>query len=229
MNIALFGGTFDPIHNGHLALARAARDRFKLGRIEFVPANVPPHKSHQPMASYFHRYAMVVLATMHEKAFVPSLLEAPVSAKAEMNYSIDTVQRLKRTLNKSDQLFFLIGIDAFKDIAKWREPEAIFRECEFIVGSRPGYSLADIANALPEKLRPKASTTKLFAKQSPSGDLALHGVTLHLLPEVQHVASATSVRQAVSAKRSLGKLLDPQVVEYIKKLGLYPGAASRST
>ena len=77
MNIGLFGGTFDPIHHGHLALARAAKERFDLGRIYFVPANIPPHKQRQALASYFHRYAMVALATMGEKAFVPSLLEAP--------------------------------------------------------------------------------------------------------------------------------------------------------
>ena len=77
MNIGFLGGTFDPIHHGHLALARAAKERFELGRIHFVPANIPPHKQKQPLAPYFHRYAMVVLATMGEKAFVPSLLEAP--------------------------------------------------------------------------------------------------------------------------------------------------------
>ena len=228
MNIALFGGTFDPIHKGHLALARAARDQFKLGRIDFVPSSVPPHKSQQPMASYFHRYAMVALATKDEKAFVPSLLEAPDinsgkgSARgAQPNYSIDTVLRLKATLKKSDQLFFLIGIDAFKDIAKWYQPEALFRECEFIVGSRPGYSLADVANALPEKLRPKAVATKIFAKQSATGDLALSGVTLHLVGDVNEQASATAIRQAVKAKRPLAKFIDPAVGEYIRKTGLY--------
>src|SRR5229473_5570560 len=77
MNIGLFGGSFDPIHHGHVALARAAKERYELGRIYFVPANVPPHKQKQPLAPYFHRYAMVVLATMGEKAFVPSVLEAP--------------------------------------------------------------------------------------------------------------------------------------------------------
>src|SRR6476469_9983965 len=77
MNIGLFGGTFDPIHHGHLALARAAKERFDLGRIYFVPANVPPHKQKRPISPFAHRYAMVVLATVGEKAFVPSLLEAP--------------------------------------------------------------------------------------------------------------------------------------------------------
>jgi nicotinate-nucleotide adenylyltransferase len=229
MNIGLFGGTFDPIHKGHLALARAAKDQFNLGRIEFVPSHIPPHKSQQPMASYFHRYAMVALATMSEKAFVPSLFEAPEinsgKKKAAANYSIDTVLRLKKTLKKADRLFFLIGIDAFKDIAKWYEPEELFRECEFIVGSRPGYSLADVANALPEKLRPKAATTKLFAKQSATGDLALSGATLHLLGDVHEEVSATAIRQAVKAKRPLTKFLDPVVAEYIRKNGLYKTAS----
>src|SRR5882672_3686799 len=120
MNIGLLGGTFDPIHHGHLALARAAKERFELGRIHFVPANVPPHKQSRAVTPYFHRYAMVVLATMGEKAFVPSVLEAPgvgaaPAAKGRTgkevvsgaNYSIDTVKRLKESLKKSDRLFFL--------------------------------------------------------------------------------------------------------------------------
>ena len=91
---------------------------------------------------------------------------------------------MKQTLKKSDHLFFLIGIDAFKDIATWHEAAALFRECEFIVASRPGYSLADVANALPEALRPKSSVTKPFAKQPAKGDLVLAGATVHLLEDV---------------------------------------------
>lgn len=233
MNIALFGGTFDPIHLGHLALARAAKDRFELGRIYFVPANVPPHKQQHPMAAYFHRYAMVVLATMGEKTFVPSLLEAPSetaqpgprskNAASAANYSIDTVRRLRGILNKSDKLYFLIGMDAFKDIAKWHQAEALLRECAFIVASRPGYSLADVANSLPESLRPAAAVTKPFAKQPAKGDLVLSGATVHLLEGVHHPASATAIRQAVAAKRALGRLVDPAVAQYIQKMGLYVG------
>jgi nicotinate-nucleotide adenylyltransferase len=235
MNIGLFGGTFDPIHLGHTALARAAQERCELGCIYFVPASVPPHKQTQPTASYSHRYAMVALATMGEKAFVPSLLEGPGTALPQVggkktqastptaNYSIDTVRRLKPALKKSDRLFFLIGIDAFNDIAKWHEAEALLRECEFIVASRPGYSLADIANALPETLRPKAAVTKPFAKQPAKGDLVLPGVTIHLLENVRQDISATAIREAVSAKRPLTKFVDPAVAEYIKKTELYKG------
>jgi nicotinate-nucleotide adenylyltransferase len=239
MNIGLFGGTFDPIHNGHLALARAAQERYALAKILFVPANLPPHKANAALASYAQRYAMVVLATMGEKAFVPSLLEAPENpgATAEKksagknaagegataSYTIDTVRRLKQKLKAADKLFFLIGIDAFKDIAKWREPEALLRECDFIVASRPGYSLADVANALPESLRPSAAVTKPFAKQPAKGDLVLKGATVHLLDSVHQPISATAIREAVAAKKPLGRLVDPEVAEYIKKMELYKG------
>jgi nicotinate-nucleotide adenylyltransferase len=236
MNIGLFGGTFDPIHHGHLALARGAQEAFHLGCIHFAPANIPPHKQRQPIASYFHRYAMVVLATQNEKAFVPSLLEAPGEAptnaitgkkgqaqhaQAGANYTIDTVRRLKKTLRKTDRLFFLIGIDAFNEIATWHEAEALFRECEFIVASRPGFSLADVANALPERLRPKSAVTKPFAKQPAKGDLVLAGATVHLLENVHQNVSATAIRDAVAAKRPLTKFVDSAVAEYIKKMGLY--------
>ena len=236
MNIGLFGGTFDPIHRGHIALAQAARDQCELKQVHFVPANVPPHRD-QPRASYFDRFAMVVLATSSEKTFLPSALEAPAAAgtavpakpsraksheaPAGANYSIDTVRRFKQGLRKSDRLFFLIGIDAFRDIAKWREAEALFQECEFIVASRPGYSLADVANALPEKLRPAPAVTRPFQKQAAKGDLVLPGVTIHLLEGVNQDVSATAIREAAAKGKSLAKYVDPMVAEYIKKMGLY--------
>ena len=235
MNIGLFGGTFDPIHKGHMALAAAARERCELGRIYFVPTNVPPHKTAQPVASYFHRYAMTALATQSDKAFVASLLEAPgefvvqdkknikASVASAPNYSIDTIRKLKRSLKKIDRLFFLIGIDAFKDIAKWHQAEALFSECEFIIASRPGFSLADVAAALPEKFRPRAEVTKPFAKQPAAGDLVLSGVTLHLMDSVNVKVSATEVRAAVKAKRPIKKFVPESVEEYIKKEGLYTG------
>jgi nicotinate-nucleotide adenylyltransferase len=249
MNIGFFGGSFDPIHRGHLALARAAASRHALRQVLFVPANVPPHKQKQLLTAFIHRYAMVALATQDERGFVPSLLEAaettaelrsagqpgappphhaktardgdPGAVPTRVNYSIDTVRRLKRTLKKSDRLFFLIGMDAFKDIAKWHEARALLAECDFIVASRPGFSLRDVAEALPEDLRPPAAVTRPFHKQPAKGDLVLPGVTLHLLEGVNQNISATAIRAAAAQAKPLTRWLDPRVADYIKKHGLY--------
>src|SRR5271169_3611292 len=254
MNIGFFGGSFDPIHRGHLALAQAAASRYSLRQVLFVPANVPPHKQKHPLTAFIHRYAMVALATQDERGFVPSLLEAPEAAVAELrsagqlgappphhaktardgdpgagatpggvNYSIDTIRRLKRTLKKSDQLFFLIGIDAFRDVAKWREARALLAECDFIVASRPGFSLREVAESLPEDLRPPAAVTRPFHKQPAKGDLVLPGVTLHLLEGVNQNISATAIRAAIAQAKPLARWLDPRVADYIKKHGLYRG------
>jgi nicotinate-nucleotide adenylyltransferase len=232
MNIGLFGGTFDPIHRGHLALARAARERCNLSRILFVPANVPPHKQRQPLSAFPHRYAMIALATAQEKDFAPSLLEAPEdfesgsAVKEKMrgekpNYTIDTVKRLKQSFKKAAKLFLLVGIDAFADIAKWHQAEALFRECEFVVASRPGFSLADVANALPPSLRPRQEVTRPFHKQAATGDLVLKGVTIHMLDEVYQPISSTTIRQAAAAGKPLGRFVEPAVADYIRKVGLY--------
>jgi nicotinate-nucleotide adenylyltransferase len=241
MNIGLFGGSFDPIHRGHLALAGAAANRYSLRQVLFVPANVPPHKQKQPLTAFIHRYAMVALATEDERRFVPSLLEAPGLTIAELrtspkrgavptidgaNYSIDTVRRLKKTLKKSDRLFFLIGIDAFRDVAKWREASALLAECDFIVASRPGYSLRDVAEALPEDLRPPAAVSRPFHNQPAKGDLVLPGVTLHLLEGVHQSVSATTIRAAAAQGKPLVRWLDPRVAEYVRKQGLYRGERS---
>jgi len=229
MNIGLFGGTFDPVHRGHLALARAALEQYKLHRIHFVAANIPPHKQRQPLSPFIHRFTMLVLATAPEKAFVPSLLEAPDEAvvpirkerQEKPNYTIDTIRRIKQSFKASDKLFLLVGMDAFADVAKWHQAEALFRECEFVVASRPGYSLADVANALPESLRPRPEVTRPFHKQAATGDLVLKGATIHLMGDLKQPASATAIRQAAAAGKPLGRWVDAPVAEYIRKMGLY--------
>jgi len=137
------------------------------------------------------------------------------------NYTIDTVRRLKQSLKKADRLFLLIGIDAFADIAKWHHAEALFRECEFVVASRPGFSLADVANALPMTLRPRVEVTRPFHKQAATGDLVLSGVNIHLLDEIYQPISSTEIRQAAAGGKPLGRFVDRSVADYIKKTGLY--------
>lgn len=171
---------------------------------------------------------MLALATAGEKAFLPSLLEAQMddagirtNRRPKPNYTIETVRRIKQTLKTGDKLFLLIGIDAFMEISNWHEPEALLRECEFVVAGRPGYSLADVANALPKSLRLRTEVTMPFHKHPPTGDLVLPGVTIHLLGDLRQPASATAIREAVAAGKSLGRFLDPRVAEYIRKMGLY--------
>lgn len=237
MNIGFFGGTFDPIHHGHLALAQSAASRYSLRQVLFVPANVPPHKQKHPLTAFIHRYAMVALATQDERTFTPSLLEAPEFATANVgtdalarpakesgagvNYSIDTIRGLKQGLKKSDHVFFLTGIDAFRDIAKWREARALLSECDFIVASRPGFSLQDVAESLPESLRPPAVVTRPFHKQPARGDLVLPGVSLHLLEGVHQSVSGTAIRAAAAHGKPLARWLDLRVADYVKKQALY--------
>lgn len=224
MRVALFGGTFDPVHRGHLTVARAAVKKFDLDKVYFAPADIPPHKQKRSLADFHHRFAMLALATAGEPRFVPSLIDAP---SGQPNYSYETVLRLKRSLRKSDQFYFLIGIDAFTEIATWYKPVELLGECDFIVVSRPGHSLGDIARSLPPPLRPRA-LRNLNGKQ---GAIALSSSTIHLLTGVNEPASSTLIR--TYARKSVSKLrryVPGDVADYIRKQHLYqsPSAVRRA-
>lgn len=224
MRIALFGGTFDPVHLGHLAVARVAADRFKLDRVYFVPADIPPHKQKRQLTDFQHRFAMLALATAEDQRFVPSLLDA---YSGHPNYSVETIRRLKSTLTKADKPYFLIGMDAFRDIANWRKPAELLGECDFIVAARPGHSLGDVARSLPAALRPPEPMLRALSKQQ-SGTIALPGATVHLLDELRERASSTQIRAAAhKSAKQLGRYVPQLVAEYIKKENLYGSAASR--
>jgi nicotinate-nucleotide adenylyltransferase len=228
MNVGIFGGTFDPVHTGHIAVARAAAERFDLKLIHFVPAYIPPHKQQLPITSFGHRYTMIALATAGDARFVPSLLESPdviQRSGADASYTVDTVRRLQERLKKSDRLFFIMGMDAFADIAKWHKPVELLQSCEFIVANRPGHSLADVAIALPPELRPPKDAIRPFLQREAQGTLVIKGATIHLLTEVNEAISSTRIRNAVAKKgQALEKLVGDGVADYIRKLHLYkPG------
>ena len=228
MNICLFGGTFDPIHKGHIAAARAAADQFDLKKILFAPSDVPPHKRTQGITPYWHRYAMVALGVEEakDKRFIPSAIELELNEEKgehRSSYTIETLQRLSNGLKKSDRLFFLIGIDAFMDVAKWHRAEEVLRFCDFIVASRPGFSLADVARALPASLQPPSSDTKPFAKSKAQGEFLHSGVRLHLMDTVKVNISATAIRKAAASKGALKTFVSPGVADYINKTGIYRG------
>jgi len=173
---------------------------------------------------------MVALAVQGEKTFVPSAMESPEERGNAPSYSIETVRRLKKQLKRSDRLFFLVGMDQFKDIAKWREPEALLRETEFVVMNRPGWSLAEVGASLPERIRPSTAVMRAMKGQPITGDfIILEGVRLHLLTDVSEKISATQIRKAAQSGRKLDSLVGPSVSEYIRKTGLYKASHSNTT
>jgi len=135
LKLALFGGTFDPIHNAHLTVARTAVERFGLGRVLFVPSDHPPHKAGGTHAPYDHRVRMAELACAGEPRFEVSRLEEGT----QRSYSIDTIQKVRAGMASADELFFIIGADAFAEIQTWHRWRDVARAVCFIVASRPGH------------------------------------------------------------------------------------------
>ncbi len=145
--VCLFGGTFDPIHNAHLRIATEAAQSFNLDQVLFIPAHTPPHKTDRVITPYEDRLRMVTLACQPYRLFSASSLEE----SAGRSYTVDTVQRVRKTLGAEDQLFFLIGADAFDEIESWKSWEALIQLITFIVVTRPGgrYHIPEHASVLP--------------------------------------------------------------------------------
>ena len=227
MNICLFGGAFDPIHRGHLAIARAAVARFKLDRVLFVPSPAPPHKPSQALAPFADRYAMVALATSAVKKFIPSDIEFELATKGRNgapSYSIDTVRSFRRGMSKSDSLFFLVGMDAFLGIASWRQPGDLLQESQFIVATRPGYSLRRWRAALPPGLTDRVRFIKggkHAAAPPPQREDGETAIDIRLLDAVHDLNSATAIRRVVLNHGNPTSFVTPAVAAYIRKRGLY--------
>lgn len=145
MRLALFGGTFDPIHSAHLTVAREAADKFKLDQVWFIPASHPPHKSALTGAGYEDRYRMAELACRADPRFVASRLEEG----AGKSYSLDTVERVRAL---GEEPYFIIGADAFAEITTWHRWQDLVRLTEFIVVTRPGHPYSSPPGARVHRL-----------------------------------------------------------------------------
>lgn len=218
-SLALFGGTFDPVHRGHLAAACAARSRFGLDAVHFVVAGRPPHKTRAPLSPYPHRCAMVALACAGQPRLSLSLAEAgPGFSGSATSYSIDLVRAHRKRLSRSAHLYFLIGADAFLDIGTWREAEALLDSCDFIVVSRPGFRLETLRAALPEGMLAAGSAARRPAAR---GTLRLRRSTVHLISSVHVDVSSTGIRRRVARGLSIRSLVPRSVEDYICKQALY--------
>lgn len=220
--IALFGGTFDPIHAGHLAVAHAALRRFRLDCVYFIPCGRPPHKHRANLTAFPHRYAMVALACAGEPRFVASLVEAGKElAGQEIFYSVDTVRRFRRAAaHRGDHLYFLLGADSFLHIREWRTPEKLLTLCDFIVASRPGFPSAALQRAVPKGLRAEPGARGEAFTLRPE-----HGwkprTSVYLLDAVASHVSATEVRWRLDNARTIRNLVPAPVEDYINQQGLY--------
>jgi nicotinate-nucleotide adenylyltransferase len=223
MRIAFFGGTFDPPHRGHIAIARAAMTRLALDQVLVAPVGTQPLKGAH--SSFEDRLAMVRLAVAGEPGLVASSVDAPLPG-GQPNYTFATLQRLQLRLQPSDQLFCLLGADSFHTLKRWHQCAELLLFCDFIVAGRPGFSLQQVNDALPEgvenagEYREDAFTR--FVLGGPSGRQS----TLFLLPDLDQDISATEIRAALAGGSEQQTVLAPAVAEYIRCHALYRPEAS---
>jgi nicotinate-nucleotide adenylyltransferase len=214
VNIALFGGTFDPIHSGHLEAARAALQAFRLKKVLFIPTGNPPHKYRDRLSPFPQRFAMVALACAEDQRFIPSLLEEPTPDGAP-RYSVDTVRAAKRRLRPGDRLFFIIGVDAFLDLPHWKDYRRLLGLVDFIIVPRPGFRLKGIRQVIPPDLMLKARVA------IGSDTLRFRHSTIQILRGVEVPVASRDIRQTIRAGRRVTGLVPPLVEQYILKEGLY--------
>ena len=221
--IALFGGSFDPVHNGHLAVARAADRRFNFDEIHFIPASRPPHKLKQHLAPFPHRFAMVSLACADHPHFVPSLSETGQDfSGTQLHYSVDTVRYFRHAYRgPGDRIYFIVGADAFLDIPMWKEYETLLGLCDFIVANRPGIRVEALRLVIPPDLIARPDPER--EPETPASQVVAHLLrgTVHLLETVSSEVSATDIRRRASHGQSIHGLVSARVEEYILKQGLY--------
>lgn len=218
-HIALFGGTFDPIHSGHIAVALAAERRFHLDCVFFIPSSRPPHKPAAELSAYEHRFAMVALACSEHPRFVPSLAEASVNGTSPgIFYSIDTVQRFRLQFNQAgDHIYFIVGADSFLHLQTWKDYVDLLQCCDFVVANRPGFQIRRLRAVIPPELLARSATKE----SRDSRVIRLRDTSVYLLETVASHVSATDVRQRIEHGRPVRGLVPPRVEEYIKKQELY--------
>lgn len=216
--VAIYGGTFDPVHNGHIEVARRVLELFKLDEVIFVPACVPPHKRNANLTSVFHRFAMLALATEADQRLLVSTIELDVP---EQPYAVETVERMHSALGAETELFFLMGADSWLEIRSWHQWQRLLSLCNFIVVTRPGYELESGSEAeMPINVINNFGhgCRQLINASS-------HNETPHayLTDVVQSKVSATRIRAAVQSRDTdaLQTMVPVAVANYIEKYGLY--------
>jgi len=193
------GGSFNPIHKGHLAIAKKAKKEFNLDTIIFVPTGTPPHKPPRSLADKEARYQMVLKAIKRYPSYRASRTEID---RRGYSYAVDTLNRLKTEFGENSQLYYLMGMDSINEILEWKKPLDLFKYCEFVVATRPGAKIRTMKRLL------KFPPLKFFKDK------------IHLI-ELKEAISASSIRDKINKGQDASKITPKSVLEYIMKKGLY--------
>lgn len=222
--IGVLGGTFNPIHFGHLHIARAIQNLFSLSYVHFVVATMPPHKQPKNLIPFTHRYAMTSLAVAGESSFIPSLIELEPQASP---YSVDTINKFTCCMGRDKgMLFFIAGGDSLLEVKSWRDSEKLLSSCNFIFVIRPGAKPIVPEDALPGKAAARVlDLTGLTRAQMRRRIVSEDGSynRIYIVDAGAPDISSTQIRNLVVSGKSIRRMVPGPVSEYIHKLHLYGG------
>jgi nicotinate-nucleotide adenylyltransferase len=216
--IAIYGGTFDPVHSGHLQIARRVLQFFGIDEFLFMPARMAPHKFDRVVASPLHRYAMLALATNADEQLLISTYELE---GIERRYTVDTLGHFRSQFAESTDLFFVMGTDSWAEITTWREWQHLLTLANFIVVTRPGYEFSSVP--VGETTLARVVDLRGLTVKEGSRSLEPGAPKIFVTDEVMLDISATEVRTAARQDLSerLDQLVPHEVANYIRKYQLY--------
>ncbi|MBI4382439.1 MAG: nicotinate (nicotinamide) nucleotide adenylyltransferase [Nitrospinae bacterium] len=217
--VGILGGTFDPVHNGHIAIALSAREKFRLDRVLFIPANLSPHKRAQTPSPTERRLEMLRLALRPYPGFAVSLVEL---RRAGVSYTVDTLERLRAEFPETE-FFLIMGLDTFKGLGAWKGPRRLTSLCHLLVGTRPGHELKNPEEALEEI---SGATYSLGAPaRGPAETIELQnletGMRAFFFELVPKDISSSEIRRRVRDGLEVKNMLPPEVEHYIIEHQLY--------
>ncbi len=232
MRIGVMGGSFDPIHLGHLRAAEEIYWAFELDRIVFVPAARPPHKEEEIEASALHRYEMASLATVYTPYFSVSPIEL---SRPGRSYSVETLREFRKLYGEASTIYFIMGVDAFQHFATWKDPKELLSLAQVIVTARPGWRLDEVERSMSPAQRqlfgdPRFKYLKINEITSKIARQRYEPRLVLLVEVVSLDVSSSEIRQLVKEGRSIRYLVTDTIAAYIGKNRLYqPGSEGIET